>query len=214
MKKGFLTLMALIAITINANAALVKVHFLTGLTMEGDLRYRDDTTIVMVPRNWDKTLTVKPTEVSDFVISGMGRFYVDDGKFIPDAKTETKLEKKKANAREQLESSHILASNPNEVIGRALKSTGTTAIGLGIPSLLVGTALIVYGNTGIDEEAKTKAERDKIATKGKCSTAGCVLLPMGAALTIVGIPLYVHGKHIAELNINYTGNGAGLSVEF
>jgi hypothetical protein len=37
---------------------------------------------------------------------------------------------------------------------------------------------------------------------------------MGAALTIVGIPLNVHGKRIAEMNINYTGNGAGLSFNF
>ena len=61
---------------------------------------------------------------------------------------------------------------------------------------------------------KMREDAEKNATKGKCATAGCVLLPMGAALTIVGIPLNVHGKRIAEMNINYTGNGAGLSFNF
>lgn len=45
-----------------------------------------------------------------------------------------------------------------------------------------------------------------------CATAGCVLLPIGTALTIAGIPLYVKGQHLLDLKIDYTGNGAGLAL--
>jgi hypothetical protein len=43
---------------------------------------------------------------------------------------------------------------------------------------------------------------------------GYILTPMGAALTIVGIPLYVHGKKMLQLDIQYTGNGAGVALNF
>ena len=33
----------------------------------------------------------------------------------------------------------------------------------------------------------------------------------GASLTITGIPLFVKGKQIMEMKVNYTGNGAGLA---
>ncbi len=37
---------------------------------------------------------------------------------------------------------------------------------------------------------------------------------MGAALTIVGIPLYVHGKRLGELSVKYEGIGAGITMNF
>jgi hypothetical protein len=55
---------------------------------------------------------------------------------------------------------------------------------------------------------------NKNSTKNKCAAAGYVLMPFGAAWTVVGIPLYVKGKYIAELNFNYTGNGAGIAMNF
>jgi len=213
--KKFLTMMALIAISLSVHAVHVTVNFKAGQTIEGDLKYRDDTTIVMTPYYYGdkKPLTIKPVEVKDFTISGLGRFYAEEGKFVPDAKTQAKLEKKQAQAREQLGKNHLLAADPNEVIGRALKSTGATAIGFGIPSLVAGAILVGIGNADPQGNTVSKIASDQ-EMRSRCNTAGCVLLATGAALTIVGIPLYVHGKRIADFNVNYTGTGAGVSVEF
>ena len=133
---------------------------------------------------------------------------------MPDAKAQAKLEKTRGEREAHAKLVSERAANPNLVIGNALKKTGNVCMGIGIPSVLVGTILVAYGNTGLVDVPKTQADIDKNLAKGRCSTAGCVLLPMGAALTIVGIPLNVHGKRIAEMNINYTGNGAGLSFNF
>lgn len=216
MKKLLFVIMALFAISISANAKFVTVHFKAGHTVEGDLRYHDDTTIVMKPYYYGdgKVLTIRPEEVNDLTISGLGRFCVQDGKFVPDAKTQAKMEAKQTKVKEQLEQGHYFATDPNKVIGRALKSTGAACIGVGIPSLLVGTILVTYGTTGLIPLPKTTEEANKNLTKSRCATAGCVILPFGAALTIVGVPLHVHGKRIAELKFNYTGNGAGVSVDF
>lgn len=216
MKKILFALMAVTAMSLSVYATSIKVRMNAGHTIEGDLKYRDDTTIVVTTSysGHHKDLTINAEQVRDFYISNLGRFYVENGKFVPDEKARTTLEKKQSKAREHLQRNHLMAANPNEVIGRALKSTGATAIGFGIPSLLAGTALIIYGKTGVVDSPKTQADADKNETKAKCATAGCVLMPFGAALTIVGIPLYVHGKRIAELNVNYTGNGAGVAVKF
>ena len=61
---------------------------------------------------------------------------------------------------------------------------------------------------------KLEAASKNAEAKGKMQLAGCILLPVGASLTIVGIPLYAHGKKIINMNFNYTGNGVGLAMEF
>lgn len=53
---------------------------------------------------------------------------------------------------------------------------------------------------------------DKQEAYTQCATAGCVILPFGAAMTIVGIPLFIKGQHLLDLKIDYTGNGAGLAL--
>ena len=50
--------------------------------------------------------------------------------------------------------------------------------------------------------------------KNAANTAGYILTPMGGALTIIGVPLYLYGKKMMQVNINYTGNGAGVSATF
>ena len=43
---------------------------------------------------------------------------------------------------------------------------------------------------------------------------GYVLTPLGAALTIVGIPLYVKGNKIMQMDVKCSGNAAGLTLNF
>ena len=93
-------------------------------------------------------------------------------------------------------------SNPGEVIGKALKTTGGISLGIGIPCLVTGSILMAVGMTGYSKE------------RSQMATAGCILFPIGASLTIVGIPLHAHGKKIMTMNFNYTGNGVGVGLEF
>ena len=216
MKKIFLAMMALIAMSISAYAESINVRFLAGHSIEGEVVYRDDTLVRMIPYYYGKReeLRVVPAEVNFFEVSGIGRFYVQDGRFVPTAKAQERMEKKEAKQRAhereaQVKVSrqlHDRAADPNAVIAHALKTTGAAAIGLGIPSLVVGTILVAVGNA-------PSAKINPI-TQMNCATAGYVLMPFGAALTVVGIPLHVHGKRIAELKFNYTGNGAGIAMNF
>lgn len=117
-------------------------------------------------------------------------------------------------------------SNPGEVIGKAMKTTGAVSLGFGIPCLLAGTILTAVGHSGFtidlnDGYLTEKEALDKLVEIGNKGTnrsnmqiAGYVLLPIGASLTIIGIPLHVHGKKIMTMNFNYTGNGVGVGVEF
>ena len=217
MKKFLFILMAFAATTLTVQATTVNVTFNQGNNIEGQLVDLNDTTLVIrsyFSATGDKELTIHPERVKYFHISGIGRYNVEEGKFVPDAKAQAKLEKTRGEREAHAKLVSERAANPNLVIGNALKKTGNVCMGIGIPSVLVGTILVAYGNTGLVDVPKTQADIDKNLAKGRCSTAGCVLLPMGAALTIVGIPLNVHGKRIAEMNINYTGNGAGLSFNF
>ena len=94
--------------------------------------------------------------------------------------------------------------DPNYMIGKALKSTGSVALALGVPCLVTGSILMAVGY---------EADLD-MTTKNQVVTASCILFPIGASLTIVGIPLYAHGKKIMTMNFNYTGNGVGLAMQF
>ena len=210
MKRFVLVLTMALATTLSALAATVSVTFTNGNGAEGELITFTDTMLVL--RTYytsvgNKELTIYPERVHHLRISGIGRYEVVNGKFVPDAKTQAKLEKKQKEISER-------AANPNLVIGNALKKTGGVCMGIGIPSAIVGAILVGVGNSGVDTSGKPEDVAAKAKTKANCAAAGYVLLPMGAALTIVGIPLNVHGKRIAEMNINYTGNGAGLSFNF
>ena len=128
------------------------------------------------------------------------------------------------------------AANPNVEIGKAIKTTGVISMSVGLPCLLAGVASLLYaeylpnpteGYTTSQAIASQRADMQYITTKeyinkleiynGKVRTAnnaGCMLTSIGAALTIVGIPLYHCGKRIMTIDVNYTGNGAGLALNF
>ena len=210
MKKLLFMVMAMLAIS--ANARVVNVYLLNGKTIKGELLSYNESELAIEPNSLVKyKRTLHPSEVEFFEIEGVGKCNSINGKFVFDESTKIiPVEEVVA----ELQPRKVQPSSPNEVIGQALKTIGGTCIGIGVPSLIVGTILVVYGNTDIVALPKTMDEANKNVTKVKCSTAGCVLLPFGSALTIVGIPLHVHGKRIAELNVNYTGNGAGLAINF
>lgn len=128
------------------------------------------------------------------------------------------------------------ASDPNVEIAKTLKTTGTVSLSVGVPCLAAGLACIMYANfmpdptkgyTTDPNVASAYADRAYISTeeylaklndysnkKNAANTAGFLLAPIGGALTIIGIPLYIKGNKMLKLNINYTGNGVGATVNF
>ena len=107
--------------------------------------------------------------------------------------------------------------DPNLVIGKALKSTGGVSIGVGVPCAVAGAILLAAGKSAEKSLYDTSNVSSTLKEGRKSSDlqlAGCILLPLGASLTIVGVPLYVHGKKIMNMNFNYTGNGVGVAMQF
>ena len=128
------------------------------------------------------------------------------------------------------------AANPNEEIGKVLKNTGLISMSVGIPCVVAGVATLLYsefmpnptaGYTTSQTIASQYKDLEYMSTseyivkledyngkKRAASNAGYILTGAGASLTIIGVPLYCYGKHIMTLNVNYTGNGAGLALDF
>lgn len=84
-------------------------------------------------------------------------------------------------------------------VGKELKSSGNVLIGLGVPIMSAGLVTLIAGHT---------------VPHSQCLEASCYLLPVGAALTLVGIPLNVKGKKIMEMEIKTTGNAMGMALHF
>lgn len=234
--KKVLLLITLVGCAITSMAQdAVKVTTKEGMVMTGNF-----------VRGTDSTYTIKCTnDIRNYVIKRFGSdtviFRMDDiyevnmyGKvFVPMNGQLTP--KEKANALVGIPSNKngtnsltytARPSDPNYVIGRALKKTGGVALGLGIPCLLAGTILTAVGHSGFtvdlndgyltEKEALDKLEEigNKVTNRSNMQIAGYVLLPIGASLTIIGIPLHVHGKKLMDINLNYTGNGVGVAMEF
>lgn len=127
-------------------------------------------------------------------------------------------------------------ADPNVEIGKALQTTGLISMSVGLPCVVAGVASLLYAellpnptagyttSQALADQYKDleyMSARDYIAKleeyNGKvraANNAGLILTSTGAALTIIGVPLYCYGKRIMTLNVNYTGNGAGLALNF
>lgn len=201
MKKIALLLIVLTS-SLCINAIDVKVLLRSNHTIKGELILRNDTTLIIAPSYANtQELKLDPVHVDRFTISGVGIFLSQDGKFVP-----TKQAKSKIEYIQTINSGE--SNNVNIQLGKALKSSGDVALGIGVPCLAAGLACVIAGHTmpvrGVNS----------LSTDAKVREAGYYLLPIGASLTIIGIPLHIHGKKIMEMNINYTGNGAGLAFKF
>ena len=211
--KRILLILAL-AVSAIATFALdpVKVTTSDGKVISGYFVIGTDTTYTI--KCTDHYITNKyGTDTITFRMADIREVYMYNKTFVP---YEGKLVAKKS-VTSKLGTEVAVVSNgnqssiytskpgdPNYMIGKALKSTGSVALALGVPCLVTGSILMAVGY---------EADLDMI-TKNQVVTASCILFPIGASLTIVGIPLYAHGKKIMTMNFNYTGNGVGLAMEF
>ena len=209
-------ILLILALAVSAIATFaqdpVKVTTSDGKVISGYFVIGTDTTYTI--KCTDHYITNKyGTDTITFRMADIREVYMYNKTFVP---YEGKLVAKKS-VTSKLGTEVAIVSNgqqstiytskpgdPNYMIGKALKSTGSVALALGVPCLVTGSILMAVGY---------EADLDMI-TKNQVVTASCILFPIGASLTIVGIPLYAHGKKIMTMNFNYTGNGVGVAMQF
>ena len=213
--KFFLLITCLLCTFVGVFAQTLELNTTTGQTLKGKFVQASDTsvTITLKGAGGEQDLVIPASRIIGGTFSNKDRLYVFDGKISILSQNDMSKSRKQ-----------IVMGNPNVAIGRAIKNAGTVSMTIGIPCLAAGVATCIAGhiknNTTIDTTDPTKAAEDakaiadKEESKGKMKEASYYLLSTGSALTIVGIPLHICGKRIMELNVNYTGNGAGLALKF
>lgn len=185
----FVLVIALFAVTpVMAQVPRAKIVTLEGKTIIGDYLTKTDSTVVLA--DWGKKVQVPINDIEKMLLQGE-TFIVRDGVLVK---------------REKPTAANVNPSDPNYVIAKALQTTGGTAMGIGIPSLLVG--VVCLGVAYSDGYPTTDMG------KAKAALAGSILLPIGASLTIIGIPLTVHGKRVMDVSLNYKGNAAAIAFNF
>ena len=228
--KRILLILAL-AVSAIATFALdpVKVTTSDGKVISGYFVIGTDTTYTI--KCTDHYITNKyGTDTITFRMADIREVYMYNKTFVP---YEGKLVAKKS-VTSKLGTEVAVVSNgqqstiytskpgdPNYMIGKALKSTGGVAIGVGVPCTVAGAILLAVGKSAEKSLYNPDPDLDNLSNNLKkgidsnnLQLAGCILLPLGASLMIVGIPLYAHGKKIMTMNFNYTGNGVGLAMKF
>lgn len=210
--KKVIFILSLMLVPYVAQAENIKVILTKARNpIEGTVLSFSDTLVVMEPNAAPgQSIELTPERVQYFSIDGIGIYYSKGGKFVPNAKTKAKLDKAKLSKIEYEQGGH----NLNEEIAKAFKSTGGICLGIGIPTLIAGSVLVGIGNSSTNGNGNISDMISETDMKSKCAIAGYIFMSTGATLTIIGVPLHIHGKHIADLNFNYTGNGAGVSLNF
>ncbi len=98
------------------------------------------------------------------------------------------------------------------LIGKAFKTTGIVSLSIGVPSLAAGIACCTTGHVLKSKSSGVDSILETLSTRSQCLEASYHLFGIGASLTIVGIPLYIQGKKIMEMDITYTGNSVGIAL--
>lgn len=213
--KTFLLIACLFCTFVGVSSQTLELKTTSGRIITGQFVQATDTsvTITMKGAGGEQDFVIPASRIISGVFSNKERLYVFDGRISILSKNDLSKSEKQ-----------IVMGSPNVAIGRAIKNAGTVSMAIGIPCLVAGLATCIAGhvtsNTIIDttdpekaaEEAKALADKEE--SKGKMKEASYYLLGTGSALTIVGIPLHICGKRIMELNVNFTGNGAGLALNF
>lgn len=218
MKRLFFIIAVVFATTSLAAQTNVKVTTNDGVTTSGYFVEGTDS-IYTIRHQVDKgghygfdTLSFRMQDI--YEVKMYGKVFVPaNGKLV----LKKSLQNDKTTNYASVDTYRAKPSNPNLVIGKALKSTGSTAIGVGVPCLVAGAVMWHFGlkNTvGDITSDPMNFTVDKAMSATRLASAGIFLAAIGGTLTVVGIPLHIHGKKIMTMNVNYTGNGAGVALQF
>ena len=204
------------AVVTNAYSQSCTLKLIGRSAITGTFVEATDTTVTLIVDGTlnDIPVTMPASRIESGKLPHGVHIVVKDGKIVQISKEEAKLLKKQnKEAKVQNKGTDtqmaVSPSDPNYIIGKALKTSGSTALGIGVPCLAAGLATCIAGNVMYVSKYGTG-----LTTKSNLLEASYILLPIGASLTIVGVPLYIGGKKIMDLNVNYTGTGAGLALRF
>ena len=224
MKRLIFIIAVVLATTSLAAQTNVKVTTNDGVTISGYFVDGTDSTYTISCKG--DTITFRMQDIYEICMY--------DKIFVPvDGKLVAMKSAKKSDTQPTANNTYSPA-NPNLVIGKAMKSIGGVSMGVGVPCMVAGAVMWAVGLNGAyssvgdynnlitnagDYSIKEIVEMsnqsmDKTKKNTTLMTAGICLTSVGGALTIVGIPLYVHGNKIMTMNVNYTGNGAGVALQF
>ena len=214
MKKKFILLVCLCVNMIAFAQPQVTARMANGDSFVGIFLLGNDTTItVRVTENIEGVKEKYGTDIVQLKTSDMtflkinDRRYVRyDNRFVLEKEAE-KLEKQRREEeiKQNLKSNNVKL---NYAIGHAFKVAGGTSMAVGIPCLTAGLVTLIAGN------AMNPTSLDGLWAKSNLIESSYYLFPIGASLTIVGIPLYVQGKKILDMNFVYSNNGLGVSMNF
>ena len=197
MRKTLLLCFTLCAIGMMTYAQNCSLKLITGQIMQGYVIDATDTTLTFLSEGSTKEVIISASHIKSGTLPHRGTITIQDGKIVVSPNYAIH-DAKQSN----------MANNPNYEIGKALKVSGATSLGIGVPCLAAGLITCIVGNVMHSDNL------DDAQTKARVLEASYYLLPIGASLTIIGIPLYIEGKKIMDLNFNYTGNGIGMALNF
>ena len=194
----FLLIFCTVVFTVSVHSQNCTLKLTTGQIMQGTLVDATDSTVTFFMEGALQPFEVPASRILSGTLPHKGKLFVQDDKIIIQTGEDIKAALRKETA-----------VNPNYALGKAMKVSGATALGIGIPCLAAGLATCIAGNVVYVSKYGTG-----LTTKSQLLETSYYLFPIGTSLTIIGIPLYVEGKKIMEANVNYTGNGIGVSVNF
>ena len=198
MKKYLLLLSTLLMSVFSLSAQNCTLTMTSGQTLQGTLIDASDSTVTFLIEGAAQALTIPASRIKSGRLPHKGKIYVQEGKVLIQTGDDIKAAER-----------HEIVGNPNYALGKAMKVSGVTSLCVGVPCLSAGLATCIAGHVSYVSKYGTG-----LTTKSQLLEASYYLLPIGASLTIVGIPLYVEGKKIMDLNVSYTGNGVGLTMNF
>lgn len=198
MKRKIFFLFIIMCTTLTATAQTTTIHMKTGQSLQGTFIDANDSTVTIL-LNDTQPLEIPAARIKDGSLPHGRKILIEDGKVVIKTANEIK-------AAKLLGQNSGFAGNPNYAIGKALKNSGSASLAIGVPCLAAGLATCIAGRVG--------GTTHNVIQRANCIEASYYLFSIGASLTIVGIPLYIEGKKIMELNVNYTGNGAGIAMKF
>lgn len=213
MKKLILTFFTIIICVTSSQAEEYEVFTTDGKKYTGELVERTESSITLYNRYTLQKTCFLSSEIVEATSAQGSRFVVEGGRIVGLSYEDRLIRQKQA------EKSRM--GDPNYAIGKAFKSSGSIALGVGVPCFVLGTILYACGVSYSPSISLNKSSEDLFTetnrvikeskTASDCATTGVIFMSMGGAMTIMGIPLYVHGKRIMDLSLQVSENGAGVA---
>jgi len=221
------------------NAQFVTISTTNKRTYEGEFISVTDTTITIKMEAIQHPFSIPSSKIVSGSFSDGSKIFVEDEKILIRSKEELKQIATELDAKRMGDPNYAVGKamksigNTSLIIGVPTLAIGTILLSYGISKQkkLVKEAVAVpikpveslYPSKSKYEEALEQYSQqlakynqyvDNYNVATNCAVAGEIMFPVGASMTLIAIPLCIKGKQLMNLNINYTGTGAGVAVEF